>query len=231
MAPLKEILALPNANANAEQQFQAIMARFNPADIQCWSVLYQTNQARWDLGTPAPNLQRLIQQNVPKGTRLLVPGCGYGNDALALAEAGYEVFALDFAPEALTVARNRPISSGAKIHWIQGDLFQSRPEWENYFGGWVELTCFCAIPPKRRSEYKQQLKKWLAPRGMFIGLFYIDLPAGGPPFNSTPEELKTLFSEDFYLNHFQLSSDSVERRQGHEWEAILKKKMIQEILW
>lgn len=209
---------------DTEHQFKTIMSQFNPHKTDCWSALYQINQARWDLGAPAPNLQRLVQQHLPKGSRILVPGCGYGNDALALAEADYEVVALDFAPEALSVAQSRPVSQGKKIQWVHGDLFQEREEWSEYFDGWVELTCFCAISPERRVEYKQQLWEWLSPNGLFIGLFYINLPEGGPPFNSTVEEIETLFCDEFRFQHSQLSQDSVDRRQGQEWEVILKKK-------
>lgn len=42
-----------------------------------------------------------------KGKRILVPGCGAGEDAIRLASLGAEVYAFDLSPELLTIARQR----------------------------------------------------------------------------------------------------------------------------
>ena len=41
-----------------------------------------------------------------KGKRVLVVGCGFGDDALRLAKLGAEVYAFDLSPDSLRIARN-----------------------------------------------------------------------------------------------------------------------------
>lgn len=43
----------------------------------------------------------------PAGKRVLVPGCGFGDDAIRLAMLGAQVFAFDLSPESLEIARAR----------------------------------------------------------------------------------------------------------------------------
>jgi len=43
-----------------------------------------------------------------RGQRVLVAGCGFGEDALRMAATGAEVYAFDLSPESIAVARQRP---------------------------------------------------------------------------------------------------------------------------
>lgn len=47
-----------------------------------------------------------------KGRRVLVPGCGFGEDAIRLARLGASVEAFDISPEVLEVARRRCVEFG-----------------------------------------------------------------------------------------------------------------------
>jgi ubiquinone/menaquinone biosynthesis C-methylase UbiE len=50
---------------------------------------------------------RALTARVPSGARILDLGCGPGTDAVALAQAGYEVTALDWSPAMIAEARTR----------------------------------------------------------------------------------------------------------------------------
>lgn len=49
---------------------------------------------------------RLLAHDL-KGKRVLVPGCGFGEDAIRLARSGAEVAAFDISPEVIKIARQR----------------------------------------------------------------------------------------------------------------------------
>lgn len=49
----------------------------------------------------------------PAGKRVLVPGCGFGDDAIRLALLGARVSAFDLSPESVEIARDRAIRQGA----------------------------------------------------------------------------------------------------------------------
>jgi SAM-dependent methyltransferase len=58
---------------------------------------------------PNPSLLSWLERERPEaaGKRAIVVGCGLGDDAQALREAGYEVSAFDVAPTAIAWARRR----------------------------------------------------------------------------------------------------------------------------
>lgn len=62
----------------------------------------------------------LLRQDLP-GKRVLVVGCGYGEDALRLAKAGANVSAFDLSGEAIDIARRRADREGLAVD------FQSMP--------------------------------------------------------------------------------------------------------
>lgn len=49
---------------------------------------------------------RLLRHDL-RGKKVLVPGCGFGNDAVRLARLGAHVFAFDISPEVVDVFRQR----------------------------------------------------------------------------------------------------------------------------
>ncbi len=53
-----------------------------------------------------------IQQNIPRGQRLLDLGCGTGLDAEYLARAGYKLTALDWSAQMVQRAQTRMVSAG-----------------------------------------------------------------------------------------------------------------------
>ncbi len=188
-----------------------------------WSERYQTGRTGWDLGIPAPNVQRLVSEWAPAGGRILVPGCGRGYDARALAQKGFEVTALDFAPEAIAEAKRLAEEEEVNVEWVRDDLFADRREWEASFDAWVELTCFCAIDPSRREAYVEQAFRWVKPGGLLLAVIFSGIGAGGPPFDSDPADLRALFGRSFEVLKAGWSPDSVPERQGKEWEMVMRR--------
>ena len=67
---------------------------------ESWTERYASADTPWDLGTPHPELSLRLQDGrlAPpvEGARALVPGAGWGHDAIALARRGWVVTAVDF---------------------------------------------------------------------------------------------------------------------------------------
>ncbi len=52
------------------------------------------------------------------GKRVMVPGCGFGDDAIRLAKLGAHVYASELSPDLLNIARKRSVKMGmANIHF------------------------------------------------------------------------------------------------------------------
>ena len=61
-----------------------------------WEANYQTNETPWEKGAPSPGLVEFLRTDPIHG-RVLVPGCGFGHDARALAATADEVVGIDSA--------------------------------------------------------------------------------------------------------------------------------------
>jgi SAM-dependent methyltransferase len=91
-----------------------------------YDLLYQDK----DYISEAQFIHKLIQNNAPDATTILELGCGTGNHALLLAEAGYRVYGVDLSAEMLQYANERcdrvSPELAARLKFSQGDLRQVR---------------------------------------------------------------------------------------------------------
>ena len=183
-----------------------------------WENCYQECRTPWDKAAPAPELAFLLGEGLLQG-RVLVPGCGRGHDARAIAAAGgTEVVGLDIAPSAVREARL--IGCGAGLSFEEGSLFDPPKEWMGTFDWIWEHTCFCAIDPQDRSRYVTSVHALLRPGGHLLATFFMDpgLDPGeeGPPFGVTKEALDDLFSAHFSLDKEWAPRAAFPGREGRE---------------
>ena len=88
-----------------------------------WEALYQANDTFWDHGVASPGLVDYLAANpaLPPG-QTLVPGCGSGHDARALAKAGWSVTGLDLAPSSVPLAKRLADEEGLAIDYRVGTI-------------------------------------------------------------------------------------------------------------
>ena len=180
-----------------------------------WEALYQANDTFWDHGEAAPGLVDYLGSNsgLPPG-QALVPGCGRGHDARALAKAGWSVTGLDIAPSSVPLAERLADEGGLPVDYRVGDFLSDEPY--QPFDLVFEHTLFCAIPPTRRSDYVQALRGWLKPGGLYLAVNYMITDDNGePPFSTTTAELDARFGEPFELLR-RWTPRSYESREGKE---------------
>jgi ubiquinone/menaquinone biosynthesis C-methylase UbiE len=80
----------------------------------------------------------LLMAEKPEGKRVLIPGCGFGEDAIRLASLGADVHASDLSPDLLDIARRRAERMGvANIHF---DVMPA--ESLSYSDGFFDLVFF-----------------------------------------------------------------------------------------
>ena len=65
-------------------------------NIPSFGKAYINNDDKWDLKEATPIFKKLATE-LPLG-RVCIIGCGRGYDAIAFAEKGFHVTAIDFAP-------------------------------------------------------------------------------------------------------------------------------------
>ncbi len=190
-----------------------------------WEQRYQEGTTRWDLGKAAPPLASLLSSpDAPPPGRAAILGCGRGYEAVLFASYGFEVVGFDFAPSAIATATRRAENSRSSAKFLQRDIFDLPEEFPGYFDYVIEHTCFCAIPPAKRSDYVRVARSLLRPGGELIGLFFTHSRPGGPPFGVTPAEIREYFTSDFEILSLAPATNSIPSRQGEEHLARFCRK-------
>jgi len=194
-------------------------------DPEFWEHAYQEDRARWDLGTPTPVFQRLLQNNQFAPGRMIVLGAGRGHDARLFARHGFTVTAVDFAAEAVHEMRALD-DPKAPVDIIQSNIFALPEALEDSFDYLLEYTCFCAIDPQHRPKYADLVARLLKPNGTYIALLFpIWKRNGGPPFAVSPDELDQLLSAQGLdlIQYEHQPADSVSPRREFEALSIFRK--------
>jgi methyl halide transferase len=191
---------------------------------QKWEADYQSKTDGWDLAGPTPALTRLaLSGKYPPG-RMLVPCAGRGHDAREFARHGFSVTAVDFSPYAVR-EMERLAEPDAPVEILQHDMFQLPHRLDGSFDYVLQYTCFCAIDPKRRTDYADLVARLLKPGGIYIDLaFPLDGRAGGPPFAVSVPEIARLFEgRGFILISQEKLPDSISPRREAEQLLVFRK--------
>ena len=201
-----------------------------------WDQRYREGSDRWELGAPAPPLQRFLAEHgqapLPPG-RVLVPGCGRGHEAALLAALGFDVVGLDFSGEAIREARRCHGEAIGRLRWLQADLLDSAALERLGLGagscdGVLEHTCYCAIDPGLRPAYRQSVLRLLKPQGWLLGLFWCHGRPGGPPYGSDANQLLAEFTAAGFQQQLWFPATNSapgpdNQPRDHEWVGLWRR--------
>jgi methyl halide transferase len=190
-------------------------------DRQFWTQQYQNGTTQWDLGYPSPPLKELIDTLENKELRILVPGAGNAYEVEYLWNNGFKhVYVLDISPKPLENFKKRnPTFPHAQM--LLMDFFDMKETFDLV----LEQTFFCAIDPKLRQQYADQMSKIIVPGGKLAGvMFGKHFEKEGPPFGGTKEEYLKYFEPYFKIEKMDVCENSIPPRAGNElWIEMIKK--------
>ena len=119
----------------------------------------------WDTGVTPPELLEIIEEKQPG--RALDLGCGTGTNLLTLAEHGWEVTGVDLALLSVLKARRKFRKAGHSALIFQGNVAAELLPGQQ-FDLIFDIGCFHNLSPEGRERYRQNLKRWLAPGGVYL---------------------------------------------------------------
>ncbi len=198
--------------------------RHHPRDLE-WQRRYEEKDTPWDKGAASPVLVDFLRERHVTG-RVLVPGCGRGHDARALAaDPEATVIGLDLSTAAVAQARKLVPETMSNLSFVAGDFFHLPEGSAGTFDWIVEHTCFCAIDPGQRADYVSTAARALHNGGSIFGIFYLNPDTQtSPPFPATREELSALFDPHFTLLEEWVPKNSFPGRERRELVRILQKR-------
>lgn len=187
---------------------------------QAWGVRYEIGSIPWDLGAPHPELASRLDEDPALGLgtpgSALVPGAGRGWDAAALAEAGWTVLAVDWAPGITDVLPDRVRRSG--IEYREADAFGVDGTFDLLF----DHTFFAAVDPDLRPRVGELAGRVVGPGGMFASIVFPigrPLAAGGPPYGVTLTDVGSALGDGFELREAGPERTLPGRRHPYRWGA------------
>ncbi|MBT6718012.1 MAG: methyltransferase domain-containing protein [Nitrospina sp.] len=196
----------------------------NGYSMEDWQRHYDEGDLGWDLGQVAPPFVTLFESNLIVPGKTLVPGCGRGHEVVYLAENGFDVTAVDYSVGAVNHLKAVVEKRQLNTRILHMNFFELDPAYNEIYDLLIEQTFFCAISPEQRPMYVATVARALKKGGMLAGLFYHTGQEGGPPFNTTQDDIVKSFSDSFEIRELAQAKNSAEQRKDKEWLAILVKK-------
>jgi len=168
--------------------------------VDFWQSHFDAGRTPWDRGEASPQLERWISDGALTPCRIAVPGCGSGYEVVRLAQGGFEVTGIDYAPAAVARTTAALEAAGASATVVEADVLAWTPAAP--FDAIYEQTCLCALHPDHWIAYARQLQAWLRPGGTMFALFMQAVRAGaarglveGPPYHCDVNAMRALFDE------------------------------------
>ena len=170
-------------------------------DLPFWQQRFEAGQLPWDRGAPSPQLAAWLGDGTLLPGRIVVPGCGSGHEVVPLAQKGFSVTAIDYAPGAVGLTQARLAAAGLTAEVVQADVLAWEPQVP--VDAIYEQTCLCALHPDHWVAYAARLHAWLRPGGTLALLAMQALREGagqglveGPPYHVDVNALRALLPAD-----------------------------------
>ncbi|MBT2637951.1 MULTISPECIES: class I SAM-dependent methyltransferase [unclassified Bacillus (in: firmicutes)] len=122
---------------------------------------------------PDENLVEYIEMKRLVAGKVLDLGCGPGRNAIYLARNGFQVDAVDQSSEGLEWAKEREKEQKVQVNFIQRNIFEMEIE-EGTYDLVYDSGCFHHIPPHRRMNYIELVKRALKPGGLFALTCFVE---------------------------------------------------------
>ena len=199
IAQSEKVRAAAQSRQKAREHASAIQQRLGRERfVETFDALYQSagNDASlipWADLEAHPALSGWLAANGPHRGRALEVGCGLGDNARALSEAGYDVTAFDISPHAVQWARRR--WKERPVRFITANLLDAPAEWRNAFDFVHETYTLQSLPMEIRAGAFAPLASFLKPGGRMLVICRAradDAPASGPPWPLSEAELNGL---------------------------------------
>lgn len=156
----------------------------------------------WAAGVPHPYLTDWLAAPVtqPPGARAVVVGAGLGDDAAAVADAGYSTIGLDLSPTAVAEAQRRHERHGrgidrGRLRFEVADLLDLPAAHRGGYDLVVEVHTVPWLPGVVREAAMAAIASLAAPGGVVVAITVLAADAArqrgsiGPPWPQAPSEL------------------------------------------
>jgi len=199
-----------------------------------WNQHYESGHPPWESsGHPSSELARVITAEKISPCRTLELGCGSGINAVWLAQQGFHVTAVDFNELAVTRARQRAADAKVSVRFLQADVLNFPPGFENEqgfepFPFFFDRGCYHAVREIGAAAYVRTLLRLTAPRalGLILTGNAKEPQVPGPPVVSE-EQFHAELEPDFEivrLREFRFDEPQAAGPGPLAWSCLLRRR-------
>lgn len=125
-------------------------------------------------------------------------GTGPGTQAMALANMGFKVAAIDISKTAVKKAAKKARSLGLTIDFRQDDIIDSKLDGK--FDIIFDRGCFHTVSPRNRQKYVKNVFRLLKPNGLLLlKCFSYKEKDDEGPYRFTPKSIEKCFKSYFSI--------------------------------
>ena len=186
-----------------------------------WEWMYLFKKTPWDTGITPPEIVAMLDSGKVSIGRALDLGCGTGTNAIALAQRGFEVTAIDISRRAIGLAKRKARSAERldRIRFERGDVTLLR-RWAlgHSIDFAYDIGCFHNLDAEARQRYVAALTAVLKP-GSFYMLYAFEPQADRR--GVALDEIAALFDPAYQLDGMRRGSDGSGR--GSAWYTLMRR--------
>ncbi len=191
--------------------------------LERWDKHYRDGRwPPWNNDLPAsPALQEAVEKGTIKPCRVVVLGCGSGQNAIFLAKNGFDVTAIEIAPTALGRGMADARKAGAKVRWVLADVLKL-PDMKP-FDLIFDRGCYHNVRYVDAAGFVASMKQLCRPK---TRCFIISRNEGGPP-GVREKTMRDDFSELFDFEWLRKETMHIGingRRKFDAWSLMLSRK-------
>jgi SAM-dependent methyltransferase len=201
--------------------------RHDPYRRAWFDAVYETAgddaaQIPWADLSPHPLLATWLASDAAPaaGACALDIGCGLGDNAAALADAGYRTTGFDLSPRAIGWAQSRFPS----VTFLTADVFKPPADWNGAFDLVHECYTLQALPDGPRAEVIRTIAHFIRPGGrlLLIARARADGSAAqGPPWPLTRDEIMSVAANGLIAETIEQLPDPADGKP--HWRAVFRR--------
>jgi SAM-dependent methyltransferase len=142
--------------------------RLEQSERANWEDFYadRSRKCPFFVGVPDENLAEWLGSGALRGARALDIGCGFGRNAIYLAQHGFTVDAVDQSASAVDWAKEEVARAGVPVSVHGASIFEFDMQPGSYDLAY-DGGCFHHMPPHLRGPYVDLVARALRPGGLF----------------------------------------------------------------
>jgi len=131
---------------------------------------YEKGTPPWDIGKPDFNLVHTVTTTPIARCRALEIGCGTGDNAIWLAQQGFDIFGVDIPDIAIQKAREKAAQANVRCSFAVMNILNDRVDGAP-FGFAFDRGCFHTLDSaSERKTFAEQVNRYLAENGLWLSL-------------------------------------------------------------